>query len=87
MDKNAMFGLDLLINPSKKKKDDKREDGDEKIWYNTELEKFKNDMINRIRTYDPYLHKEGNIENILYQLWLTHLWGNMSMIEVYDKKK
>jgi hypothetical protein len=82
-----MFGLDLLINPLKKKKDEKKDEGDDLIWYNNELEKFRNEMINRIRTYDPYIHKEGQLESILNQLWLNYLWGNMNITEVYEKKK
>jgi hypothetical protein len=87
MEKNVMFGLDLLINPLKKKKDEKKDEGDDLIWYNNELEKFRNEMINRIRTYDPYIHKEGQLESILNQLWLNYLWGNMNITEVYEKKK
>jgi hypothetical protein len=87
MEKNVMFGLDLLINPLKKKKDEKKDEGDDLIWYNNELENFRNEMINRIRTYDPYIHKEGQLESILNQLWLNYLWGAMNITEVYEKKK
>lgn len=83
---NTLLGLDLLINPSKMKKD-RKGDKDELTWYTTELEKFRNDMINKMKTYDPYIHKEGQIEAILHQLWMCHLWGNMTMNELYEKKK
>jgi len=82
----GLFGLDMLVNHYRKKKDEKTDD-DELVWYNQKLEDFKKDMINRFKSFDPYINKVDPIDYMLYNLWVIYNWGDLTLEQLYDKKK
>lgn len=82
-----IFGLDLLINRSKKKKDETNKNEDEDKWYTNELEEFKKVLMNRIRVFDPYQNIADPIDRALYSAWLSHQWGYISKTELYEMRK
>jgi hypothetical protein len=82
----GLYGLDMLANQYRKKKDDKKDD-DDKIWYNDKLEDFRKTMINRLKVYDPYVNRSDPIDYVMYNMWLSYNWGDLSLEQLYDKKK
>jgi hypothetical protein len=82
----GLLGLDMLINQYKKKKDDKTNE-DESIWYNEKLEDFKKDMINRLKVFEPYGNRVDPIDYMLYNMWVIYNWGDLTLEQLYDKKK
>jgi hypothetical protein len=84
----SLIGFDLLVNNLRKKKEDNKDIiTDEIKWYNEKLDEFKKDMINRIKVYDPYSTKSDPIDYAMYSLWLGYNWGDMTINQLYDKKK
>jgi len=72
----------------RKKRDDNNDIiTDEMKWYNERLEEFKKDIINRIKVYDPYTSKSDPIDYAMYNIWLSYNWGDMTISQLYDKKK
>jgi hypothetical protein len=82
-----IFGLDLLMNRSKKKKEEVKNCDEEDKWYNNELEEFKKMLSNRLRAFDPYENITDPIDRALYNAWLSHQWGYMSKTELYEMRK
>jgi hypothetical protein len=82
-----IFGLDLLMNRSKKKKDDIKNNDEEDKWYMNELDEFRKVLMNRIRVFDPYGNIDDSIDRALYNCWLAHQWGYISKGDLYEMRK
>ena len=82
----GLYGLDMLANQYRKKREEKKDD-EEQVWYNDKLEDFRKTMLNRLKVYDPYANKADPIDYVMYNLWLSYNWGDLSLQQLYDKKK
>jgi hypothetical protein len=82
-----IFGLDLLMNRSKKKKDDIKNNDEEDKWYMNELDEFRKVIMNRIRVFDPYGNIDDPIDRALYNCWLANQWGYISKGDLYEMIK
>ena len=82
----GLYGLDMLANQYRKKREDKKDD-DEEVWYIDKLEDFRKTMMNRLKVYDPYANKIDPVDYVMYNLWLSYNWGDLSLQQLYDKKK
>jgi hypothetical protein len=82
----GFMGLDMLVNQYKKKKNDEKSEN-EVVWYNERLEDFKKDIINRLKTFEPYGNRVDPIDHTLYNLWIMYNWSDLTVEQLYDKKK
>jgi hypothetical protein len=82
----GFMGLDMLVNQYRKKKNDDTNEN-EVAWYNEKLEDFRKDIMNRLKAFEPYGNRVDPIDYSLYNLWIMYNWGDLTVEQLYDKKK